>query len=210
LKFSFSSLALGIRDHLRNRSLLYLYFIGFILLGSFVSLFNYIGYLLTAPPYGLSQTLVGFVYVVYITGIFSSAWISALADRTARYTALALAVFGMLAGAAITLAPLLAVKIAGLTIFAAGFFAAHAVASGWVAGIAARDKALASSLYLVLYYVGSSVIGSTGGLFWSRYGWTGVVANIAFFLCIALGLTYMTSGLATDTGRLAPHRTFEG
>ncbi|HCW48467.1 MAG TPA: MFS transporter, partial [Erwiniaceae bacterium] len=68
----------------------------------------------------------------------------------------------------------------------AGFFAAHSVASGWIGPRARRAKGQASSLYLFSYYVGSSVAGTLGGLFWHRYGWPGITAFIALLLLIAL------------------------
>lgn len=49
-------------------------------------------------------------------------------------------------------------------------------ASGWVGALAGDAKGHASSLYLLLYYVGSSVTGSAGGWFWQHAGWVGVVA----------------------------------
>ncbi len=67
--------------------------------------------------------------------------------------------------------------------FTAGFFAAHSVASGWIGPRARRAKGQASSLYL---YVGSSVAGTLGGLFWHSFGWTGITPFIAALLMLAL------------------------
>ncbi len=47
-------------------------------------------------------------------------------------------------------------------------------------------KAEASSLYLFSYYLGSSIAGTLGGVFWHNYGWNGVGAFIALMLVIAL------------------------
>ncbi|MGL4119233.1 MFS transporter, partial [Escherichia coli] len=44
----------------------------------------------------------------------------------------------------------------------------------------------ASSLYLFSYYLGSSIAGTLGGVFWHNYGWNGVGAFIALMLVIAL------------------------
>jgi YNFM family putative membrane transporter len=64
--------------------------------------------------------------------------------------------------------------VLGLVVMTFGFFGAHAIASGWAPALVARDKAQASSLYLLLYYVGGGVAGATGGVFWASHGWTGV------------------------------------
>ncbi|MNT33381.1 Inner membrane transport protein YnfM [compost metagenome] len=59
-------------------------------------------------------------------------------------------------------------------------------------------KALAASLYLLVYYVGSSVLGSLGGHFWTVGQWQGVAAmaggSLALALVISTGLAWRTSG----------------
>lgn len=178
-------------QHLRDPSMLCLYGMGFLLMGSFVTLYNYIGFKLMAPPYNLSATIVGWIFVIYLVGTFSSAWFGSLADRFGRQRMLLLAIAIMLAGAIVTLNGLLTLKIIGITVFTFGFFAAHSIASGWVSKRASHDKAQASSLYLFFYYFGSSVGGTVGGLFWMKYGWMGVIAMIALFLFIACVLSFL-------------------
>jgi YNFM family putative membrane transporter len=68
----------------------------------------------------------------------------------------------------------------------ASFFAAHAVASGWVGRLAASDKGHATSLYLLVYYLGSSVAGSLGGWFWASDGWPGVAGFCGAMLLAAV------------------------
>ncbi|MCL6593062.1 MAG: MFS transporter, partial [Alicyclobacillus sp.] len=174
--------------HLKDPGLFGLFFTAFCLMGGFVALYNYMGYLLTAPPYQLSQTAVGWIFLLYLTGTFSSAWIGRLADRRGRRTALWIGVGWMLAGAALTLFPQLLCKLMGLGVFTFGFFAGHATASSWVGQRATDHKAEASSLYLLFYYLGSSVGGSLGGLFWSLWGWAGVVGMIVLFILAAMGM----------------------
>jgi MFS transporter, YNFM family, putative membrane transport protein len=82
----------------------------------------------------------------------------------------------MLAGASLTLIGNLYAVLAGIVAFVFGFFGAHSVASGLVGERAAAEStAQASSLYLLLYYAGSSVVGTTGELPGKPYGWSGVV-----------------------------------
>ena len=50
------------------------------------------------------------------------------------------------------------------TKFAPGFFTAHAIASGWIVGVARYSEAQASSLYLLACYNGSSITGVADGL----------------------------------------------
>jgi YNFM family putative membrane transporter len=59
------------------------------------------------------------------------------------------------------------------------------VASGWVGRLAAGNKGHASSLYLLAYYIGSSLAGSAGGWFWAHGGWNGVVLFTLALLALA-------------------------
>lgn len=180
-------------SHLKNPKLLFLFGIGFLLLGSLVSMYNYIGFQLIAPPYCLNQTLVSFIFVLYLMGTFSSTWMGRLADKHGHEKILLSALFIMFIGVSITLSISLILKILGIALLTFGFFGGHSIASSWVGHIATHDKAQAASLYLFFYYVGSSVGGTAGGTFWSLYGWTGVVSMIICFILLAIILVTQLS-----------------
>lgn len=175
--------------HLKNTKLLELFGIGFLLLGSLVSLYNYIGFQLIAPPYSLSPTIVGFIFVLYLMGTFSSTWMGRQADKYGRLKTLWSALLIMFVGITITLGLNLILKILGIALLTFGFFGGHSIASSWVGQLASHDKAQAASLYLFFYYIGSSVGGTSGGTFWMLYGWSGVVAIIACFIILAFLLS---------------------
>lgn len=172
----------------RDAGLPWLFLEGFLLMGSFVTLFNYIGYRLLADPYNLSQAVVGLFSVVYLSGIYSSAKIGALADRLGRRNVLWAVIVLMLMGLALTLFTPLAVVVIGVLMFTFGFFGAHSVASSWIGRRAIKAKGQASSLYLFSYYVGSSVAGTGGGVFWHYAGWNGIGVFIGLVLLAALGV----------------------
>ena len=174
--------------HLRDAALPWLFLEGFLLMGGFVTLFNYISYRLLAAPYHLSQTVVGSVSAVYLAGIYSSARVGALADRLGRRRVLWAATAVMLAGVLVTLAHPLWLILAGMLIFSAGFFAAHSVASSWIGRRARQARGKASSLYLLCYYLGSGFAGTVGGVFWREAGWNGVGLFIAGLLTVALAV----------------------
>ncbi|MDQ7094851.1 MFS transporter [Desulfosporosinus sp. PR] len=179
------TMAESLLSQFKDSNLVCIYALGFLLMGSFVTLYNYIGYQLAAPPYSLSQSLVGWIFIVYITGTFSSTWMGRLADRHPRHKVIWIALGIVFTGAVITLSGNLWAKIAGIAIFTFGFFGGHSVASSWIGKLAKQHKAQASSLYLFCYYVGSSIGGTTGGIFWTRFGWAGVIALIIFFVFTA-------------------------
>ncbi|MFL0266874.1 MFS transporter [Candidatus Clostridium radicumherbarum] len=175
-------------SHLKKPSLLSLFGIGFLLLGSFVTLYNYIGFQLIAPPYSLSQTLVSFIFILYLMGTFSSTWMGRLADKHGQQKILFSALLIMFVGVSITLSISLILKILGVALLTFGFFGGHSIASSLVGRLAVHDKAQAASLYLFFYYVGSSIGGTAGGTFWALYGWKGVVGLIICFIILALVL----------------------
>ncbi len=159
---------------------------GFVLLGAFVTLYNYIGYRLMAPPYALSQTAVGLVFSVYLVGTLSSTYIGHLAGRRGRRKVLWTMFVIMLAGLALTLAGSLALIITGMAVITFGFFGGHSIVSSWVGRRAGDAKAQASSMYLFAYYLGSSLAGAAGGLFYAAHGWTGVAAFVASLFGLGL------------------------
>lgn len=182
----FENLRQGFLLHLRDGGLPWLFLEGFLLLGSFVTLFNYISYRLLGAPYHLSQAIVGSVSAVYLTGIYSSARVGALADKLGRRRVLWAVIAVMLTGLLLTLFAPLAIVLIGMLVFTFGFFGAHSVASSWIGRRARRARGQASSLYLLSYYLGGSLAGTGGGYFWHLAGWTGVGLFIAGLLMVAL------------------------
>lgn len=176
----------GFVMHFKDAGLPWLFLEAFLLMGAFVTLFNYIGYRLLADPYDLSQAVVGLLSLVYLSGIYSSAKIGSLADRLGRRRVLWATIVLMLAGMALTLFTPLWLVVPGMLIFTFGFFGAHSVASSWIGRRAVKAKGQASSLYLFCYYAGSSVAGTAGGFFWHFAGWNGIGAFIVALLIGAL------------------------
>jgi YNFM family putative membrane transporter len=190
------SLLDGFTLQFRDAGLPWLFLEAFLLMGAFVTLFNYIGYRLLAEPYHLSQSLVGLFSVVYLSGIYSSAKIGALADKLGRRKVLWSVIVLMLAGVALTMFTPLPVVIVGVLMFTFGFFGAHSVASSWIGRRALKAKGQASSLYLFSYYAGSSVAGTAGGMFWHYAGWNGIGLFIGVLLLIALAVAVRLARLA--------------
>jgi YNFM family putative membrane transporter len=175
-------------EQFRDPRLVALYAEGFLVMGAFVTSYNYITYHLLEPPYSLSHAAVGFIFVVYLVGIFASAWAGARADRAGRRRMLVVMILVMLVGIGLTATRPLGLVIFGIATVTFGFFGAHSVASSWVGLRAKHAKAQAAALYLFFYYLGSSVAGAAGGLFWGMARWPGVVAFVAGMLTVALGI----------------------
>ncbi|WP_120993058.1 MFS transporter [Stutzerimonas urumqiensis] len=184
-RLSFGGVLGNFATHLGNPRLRVLFLLGFLLMGSFVALFNYIGFRLAGEPFGLSSTVIGSLFMVYLAGIFSAGWAGRLVPRFGARRVLLGGVGLMLAGIALCATAWLASITLGLGVFTLGFFAAHAVASGQVGHYAQGAKAQASALYLCAYYLGSSLVGYVGGYVWEHAGWWPLVAVLAGLLVIA-------------------------
>lgn len=173
--------------------------IGFLLEAGFVSLYNYIGFQLMKPPYSLSQTAVGFIFLVYLVGTFSSTWMGMLADKYGKRKILPLSLAIVMIGVCITLFTDIRIMILGVAIFTFGFFAGHSISSSWVGELAGRDKAQAAAVYLFSYYVGGSTRGTASGAFYHQFGWNGIVAMITVLSAVSASVSIWLGLLTKQT-----------
>jgi YNFM family putative membrane transporter len=177
-----------------DRAMPLLYLEAFLLMGVFVTIYNYAGFRLMRAPYGLSQAAVGAVFLLYVLGSVSSAKFGTLAGRRGRRTIFWIPVVLLIVGVALTAMTPLALVIAGIAVGTIGFFGAHSIASAWVGRRAQAARGQAAAFYLFFYYMGSSVLGSAGGVAWTHAGWPGVTA-----FCLLLGVAALVIALMLRT-----------
>lgn len=165
-------------------------------MGTFVSVYNYMGFRMV-ETFGLSEGLVGLVFVMYLAGTWSSARAGAIAERIGRGPAMTAGAVGMLLGVLLLAPAHLGCVLAGLFLFTAAFFVLHSTASSWIGISATRDRAEASSMYLLSYYLGSSVVGWASGLVLGRWHWWGLI----IWLCAWCLVLICGSGALTAVSR---------
>jgi MFS transporter, YNFM family, putative membrane transport protein len=148
IRIGMRDLARLIRLQFNDAGLPCLFASAFLLMGSFVTLYNYAGFRLALPPFELSHAAIATIFVVYLLGSVSSAWAGGLAQRLGRRKVYWTLVLTMTLGVFLTLIPSTPVIIAGLAVATIGYFAAHGIASAWVARRAQVGRAQASAIYL--------------------------------------------------------------
>ncbi|MDQ1217083.1 MFS transporter [Microbacterium arborescens] len=194
------SLVARLATNLRDRRQLALYAQGFLLMGGFVAVYNYLGFHLVAPPYSLPLWIVSFLFLAYLAGTVASPWAGSLAGRFGRLPVLLAALVVMSIGIIVTAIPHVIAVLVGLLILTAGFFGAHAIASGWApAAATSQTRAQAASLYYLGYYGGSSLFGWLLGYAFHDLGWAGVAGCTLAMVAVAALLAVL--------GLRAPRRT---
>ncbi|MFP7366582.1 MFS transporter [Corynebacterium callunae] len=180
--------------HWTNPRLALLFAVAFMAIGCFVSLYNYLGFRMI-KEFGLSEVLVGAVFLMYLSGTWSSIQAGKLRQKLGN------------GPAAIFLAIIMLLSVVGLSInnlwttiislfaFTAAFFALHSSASGWIGLIATTNRAEASSMYLFCYYLGSSVIGWASGFIFTHMSWTIFMAWLGALILGLLGITITLAAL---------------
>lgn len=161
---------------------------GLLLMGGFVAVYNYLGFRLADEPFGLSSGVVSLVFLANLAGTWSSARTGRLVMRHGRRRVLIASTGVMAVGVAATLSGWLPLVLAGLVVLAAGFFGAHAVASGWTPVAAPQARTQAAAVYNLAYYAGSSVFGWLGGVGFALAGWPGTVGMVLALVAVAMGL----------------------
>jgi predicted MFS family arabinose efflux permease len=178
--------------HFRNGQLLATYAVGFGVLFNFISTFTYVSFHLALPPYSLSPTALGLIFVVYLAGASLSPWTGwAVAHfGRRRFVIRVLAVWAV--GIALTLMSPLPLIILGLTICAACGLLCQAVSTGYVAITAKVGRSSAVGLYVTSFYVGGSCGAALGGVIWSYGQWPACVAMvIAMLVIMTLVVTFL-------------------
>lgn len=181
----------GLISSLKNRALMILYAQAFLLMGAHVAIYNYLGYRLEQPPFGLPPAVAAVIFLAGLSGAVSARLAARLASRYGRRRMLLLSSATMAAGVALTIPNYLPTVLFGLLVFTTAYFSAHSIASGWVGLTATTGTAQAASLYTLFYYAGSSLFGWLGGVAFTL-GWAGTATMVIAVVLTAFGCVCST------------------
>ncbi len=156
-------ITIGYWELLKRRDLLLIYFCG---AGSFLifsSVFNYLPFRMTAPPFSFSTELTTLFYLVYVVGIFMGPTAGRAGNRFGSGNTLlgGVAVLGV--SLTLILLPSITAVVIALLGICAGFFTIHAAAVGSLNRKLSSGQGRANALYVLFYYM--------GGVVWNYLVW---------------------------------------
>ncbi|HCA06092.1 MFS transporter [Chryseobacterium sp.] len=184
------------RKFLTDSYMLRLYCIAALLMGTFVSVYNYLTFRLEDQPFSLSHFVIAFIFLMYIFGVFGTMITSRLSQRFSRNLILKGSVLFMFSGTLFLLSENIYAVIFGLGLFTLAFFAAHTMASQMTALHAKQGKSSATSIYWLFYYFGSSILGSGTGYILHAFSWTVFITVLLF----SVGISFVLAARNRDLG----------
>lgn len=196
---SVRSKLLQMKGFVKDSSMLRLYGVGALLVGIFVSVYNYLAVRLEHPPFSLSHYWVASLFLMYAFGIIGTIITRKLSERYELMAILRGCILVLLMGISLMIFDKLILTILGLGLMTLAFFAAHTMASRMVAVQAKIEKSAATSLYWLFYYTGSGFLGSISGYLLHATNWMTFILSLIVLAIIA----FMLSLRAYNTNRQA-------
>jgi YNFM family putative membrane transporter len=166
------------------------YGVGGSILFTLVAAFTYATFYLARPPFSLTTGELGNVFCVYLMGVVATPLSGRLIDRYGSRFTILLALGASAAGILATLAPVLAVVVAGLAVMSTGVFVAQAASQGYVGQIAGANRSTAAAFYLTVYYLGGSLGATLPAWTWTHGGWLPTVALVVAVQAAAAALAF--------------------
>jgi predicted MFS family arabinose efflux permease len=168
--------------HLRNRTLLATYAVGFGILFNFIATFTYISFHLAAPPFNKSPAFLGSIFVVYLVGSAVALWLGRAIAWLGRRT-LVLCVFAFwVVGLLVSLIPSVTAIVISLIVASTCGLLTQASSTSFVATTAKTGTSAAVGLYVTSFYVGGTFGGWLPGLAYEAGGWPYSLALIVAML----------------------------
>ncbi|HSM92575.1 MAG TPA: MFS transporter [Anaeromyxobacteraceae bacterium] len=180
---------LDARALLGEPRLLATFAVGFNVLFTLVATFTYVTFHLAAPPFGLGTGALSAIFTVYLVGAVVTPLAGRWIDKVGSRRAISIALAGVLAGLALTLAQALWLVVLGLAAVSSAVFVSQSASTAFLRTAApARVRTVASGLYVTAYYFGGAVGGVAPALSWRLGGWRGVVTLLALVQVATLAI----------------------
>ena len=156
----------------------------------FSSMFNYLPFYLSRPPFAARTEVITLMYLAYLIGIVMGPVSGRLSNRMGSGVTIVLGSVLLAAAVATTLIPSLAVIAASLVLMCASFSSMHAAAIGLLNRRLTSSQGRANSLYVLSYYLGGAAGITASGYAYDSYGWNGTVGlgTAVLLLPLSIGL----------------------
>ena len=154
----------------------------------FSSMFNYLPFYLSRPPFSARTEVITLMYLAYLIGIVMGPVSGRLSNRMGSGVTIVIGSLLLAAAVGATLIPSLAAIAASLVLMCASFFSVHAAAIGLLNRRLTSSRGRANSLYVLSYYIGGAAGITACGYAYDSYGWNGTVGLGTAVLLIPLGI----------------------
>lgn len=164
---------------------------GACLFASFSVLWTSLAFLLSGPPYGYSNLVIGLFGLAGVGGVLAANLAGRLADarRTSAATVVAAALTAGSFGLLVLGRTSLAFLVAGIVLLDVGLEGMHITNQALIYAVAPDARSRINSAYMTCYFVGGAVGSLAAGAVYSAFAWDGVCVLGAGFGVLALLLT---------------------
>jgi YNFM family putative membrane transporter len=150
----------------------------------FSSIFNYLPFYLSRPPFNASTQVITLLYLSYLLGIFTGPLAGNLSNRLGNGATIILGALLLALALLLSLLPAWGTVVGALALVCTGHFAMHAAAAGALNRKLTAGRGRANSLYVLAYYLGGAAGITLSGQAYALAGWPGLAA--LGFLVLAL------------------------
>jgi len=176
----------GFLELVTRGDLLRIYLVAFGAFFVFSSVFNFLPFYLSGPPFAARTEVITLMYLCYVIGIVVGPLAGKLSNRIGNGTTMALGAVVFAGSIGATLIKSLFAILVGLMGVCAGFFAIHAAAAGSLNRRVTSSRGRANSLYVLFYYLGGATGITLSGYAYLHAGWPGVAGLGAAMLLVPL------------------------
>ena len=169
---------------LKRWELLRMYCCGMGSFAIFSSVFNFLPYRLTAPPFTFSTEQITLLYLVYVVGIFAGPVSGKICNRFGSGKTLLLGAAILGTALLLILSSSIVAVVFGLFCLCAGFFTIHAAAVGSLNRKLTSGQGRANALYVLFYYLGGWLGITCSGFVYKQGGWTSLITVLLLLLAL--------------------------
>lgn len=192
-----------IMTNLRDPKIRVLYALGFIVLGTFTAVYNYLAFRLINELH-MSGTVASLLFLGIAFGTLGSALGGSLVEPWGGRRTVVVGFVIAIVGASLFFAHSPPVVFVGLALLTLGVFVVNAIVYGWVGQRATVGKGQATAMFQLFNQTGNALIGWAAGVVYGQFGWTPTVCSLLVLLVIGAAVALV--GLPQDKSPQAAHK----